>query len=63
MPAGIGGGVIIVLLGLAGAYYGGKAAYKHVVKPVDHAVCRAVTFGHKCKPSPKHPAAAQTETK
>lgn len=53
MPAGVTGGFLIVLLGIVGAYYGAKATYKHVIKPVDHAVCRAVTFGHKCKPTPK----------
>jgi hypothetical protein len=38
--------VAVVAMGL---YFGAKEAVKGV-KKADHAVCRVVTFGEKCKP-------------
>jgi hypothetical protein len=42
--------VLFVALAVAGGFYGGKAAWKHVVKPAGCGVTKAVTLGHKhCK--------------
>ena len=57
MPAGMTGGVLLILVGVAAVTYGiGKA-----VKPVEkfnRKVCHVATLGHKCKPKP---APAQKE--
>jgi len=50
MPSGY---VLVAAAAIALVYYGGKTVYTHVGKPVNHAVCRAVTLGHKCKPKSK----------
>ena len=47
-------GLLLAAMAVAGGYYGGKAAYKHVVKPTGCAIEKVATFGHKhCKPKAK----------
>ena len=59
MPAGMTGGVLIVLLGIGMASVAvEKVTHAKPVVRFNHTVCHIATLGHKCKPSPK-PGAKQ----